>query len=283
MNSKYKAKNMDAKSYDKRKKRFRFQSALWFVFLALLTYYFSELMLFYVICGAYDVSRNSNLDLRLLNRYFFGNGTLTWALAPFNILMDFLTLPYINKKVYQLHDLPIDCQQEIKHILDVVKSENIVDVLAERVEKVKRGMIFFKWYGRNVENFITVPAFHEDYKYIKTIGVSVFNKKESTDEHFGPLRTTLRVLYNINDVNDRASYIKIRELENHWCDNKLFIFDDTLSHQSFNQTDGSRYCLFVDILRPSKCHFLLDFILKLLGTLLQKSKFIFYGSWVPLK
>jgi beta-hydroxylase len=144
-------------------------------------------------------------------------------------------------------------------------------------------MIFFKWYGRNIENSITVPAFHEDYKYIKTIGVSIFNKKESTAEHFGPLRVTLRVLYNINDVNDRASYIKVRELENHWCDNKLFIFDDTLAHQSLNQTDGLRYCLFVDILRPSRCNFLMTYILRLLEIILQKSKFIFYGSWVPLR
>ncbi len=274
---------MNAIFYDKRKKRFWMQSALWLVSLAMLTYYYSEAMLFYAICGVYDVSRNSNLDLRLLNRYFFGNGTLTWALAPFNIVMDLLTLPYINKKVYQLDDLPIDCQQEIKNILNVVKAENIVEELAERVEKVKRGIIFFKWYGKSVKNFMTIPAFHEEYKYIKTIGVSVFNKNESTAEHFGPLRVTLRMLYNINDVNERASYIKVGALENHWCDNKLFIFDDTLAHQSFNQTDSFRHCLFVDILRPSQCDFVMGYVLKLLEIILQKSKFIFYGSWIPLK
>lgn len=274
---------MDAKFYDNRKKQFWLLSALWFVFLALLAYYFSGLLLFYVLCGIYDVGRNSNLDRKIVYRYFFGNGTLTWALSPFNILMDLLTLPYINKKAYQLHDFPIDYQQEIQHLLDAVKSQDIVGELAERVEKVRRGMIFFKWYGTNIDNFITIPAFHQDYKYIKTIGVSIFNKKESTDEHFGPLRTTLRMLYNINDIHERASYIKLRHLENHWCDNKLFIFDDTLAHQSFNQTEGFRYCLFVDILRPSKCHFLMDFILKTLGAIMQKSKFIFYGSWMPLK
>ncbi|WP_024298878.1 aspartyl/asparaginyl beta-hydroxylase domain-containing protein [Methylomicrobium lacus] len=274
---------MDAKSYDRRKKRFWLQTAVWYVFLALMTYYFSEFMLFYLLCGIYDVSRNSNIDMRILQRYFLGNGVPTWALSPFNILMDLLTLPYINKKIYQLHDLPADCQQEIEHILAAAKSENLVDQLANRVENVKRGMLFFKWYGINLQNSVSVPAFHQDYKYIKTIGVSVFNKKESTDEHFGPLRATLRVLYNINDVKDSASYIKVRKRENHWCDNKLFIFDDTLSHQSFNQTDAPRYCLFVDIVRPSRCHSVLDKVVDLLGDILQKSKFIFYGSWVPLR
>ena len=274
---------MDTKSYDRRKKRFWLQSAIWYVVLILMAYYFPGLMLFYLLCGAYDVSRNSNIDLRILYRYFFGNGVPTWALSPFNVVMDILALPYINKKVYRLDDLPIDCQQEIKHILDTVKSENIVDQLASRVENVKRGMLFFKWYGINIDNSVSIPAFHQKYKYIKTIGVSIFNKKESTDEHFGPLRATLRVLYNINDIQDRASYIKLRKLENHWCDNKLFIFDDTLSHQSINQTEGLRYCLFVDIVRPNRCHFLLEAIVALLGDILQKSKFIFYGSWMPLR
>ena len=33
--------------------------------------------------------------------------------------------------------------------------------------------------------------------------------------------------------------------------NPLFIFDDTLIHQSFNEEDDLRYCAFIDIIRPS--------------------------------
>ncbi len=274
---------MNQEYFDKRKKKFLVQSCVWFIFLAGLTYFLPELMLFYIICGVYDVTRNSRIDGRMLYRYFFGNGVPTWALSPFNILMDVLTLPYINKKIYLLEDLPETCQAEIKQVLATVESENIVDELASRVEKIKRGMIFFKWYGKNIDNFYTVPTFHQDYQYIRTIGISVFNKKESTDEHYGPLRATLRVLYNINDIQSRDSYIKVREVENHWCDNKMFIFDDTLSHQSFNKTDETRYCLFVDIIRPSKCHFVMDLFVKLIATIMQKMNYIFYSSWVPLK
>jgi len=117
--------------------------------------------------------------------------------------------------------------------------------------------------------------------HIKTIGISVFNKRVRTREHFGPLRATLRLLYNINDVSDRESFIKVRSIENHWCDNKLFIFDDTLSHQSFNETDGIRYCLFVDILRPSRCNFVLEFFVRSIATVTEKIKFIFYNHWDP--
>ncbi len=275
---------MDKESFaEKRRKKFLVQSVIWYVFLILLTYFLPEVMLFYVLCGAYDVSRNNNIDGRMLYRYFFGNGVPTWALSPFNILMDIITLPYINKKIYQLQDLPEECQAEIKQLLAVVKSENVVAELASRAGKIRRSMIFFKWYGKNIENFYTVPDFHKEYKYIRTIGVSVFNRKESTDEHFGPLRTTLRVLYNINDITSPETYIKVRDVENHWCENKMFIFDDTLSHQSFNQTDEPRYCLFVDIVRPSKCHFVMDLWVQFVAVIMQKMNHIFYSSWVPLK
>jgi beta-hydroxylase len=265
------------------KRWFKWQRVGLYLLLALLTYYSPELMVFYIMCGIYDVSRNSRLDASLLSRYFLGNGLLTWVLAPVNILMDLFTLPFVNKKIYQLDDLPMDCQQEINKILEVIKSQNIVNELNDRVENINRGMIFFKWYGKNIDNFFTIPAFHEEYKFIKTIGISVFNKRVRTREHFGPLRATLRLLYNINDVSDRASYIKVGSIENHWCDNKLFIFDDTLSHQSFNETDGIRYCLFVDILRPSRCNYVLDFFVKSIATITDKIKFIFYNHWVPLK
>ena len=157
-------------------------------------------MLFYLVCGIYDVSHNSNLELSLLRRYFLGNGLLTWLLSPVNILMDLLTLPLVNKKIYQMHDLPIDCQQEIERILEVVKSQNILNELTDRVENVDRGMIFFKWYGKNIDNFIAVPAFHEEYKYIKTIGISVFNKRVRSREHFVPLRATLRLLWKTGSL-----------------------------------------------------------------------------------
>ncbi|NOQ64553.1 MAG: aspartyl/asparaginyl beta-hydroxylase domain-containing protein [Methyloprofundus sp.] len=275
---------MDKQEFEaKRKKKFLMQSTIWFAFLALVTYFLPEAILFYVLCGAYDVSRNSHIDGRMLYRYFFGNGVPTWALSPFNILMDILALPYINKKIYQLEDLPEDCQAEIQELLAAVEEEKIVDAISSRAKKIRRSMIFFQWYGKNIDNFLTVPAFHKKYKYVRTIGVSVFNKKESTDEHYGPLRTTIRVLYNINDIKSPDTYIKVRDVENHWNNSKMFIFDDTLSHQSFNQTDEARYCLFVDIVRPSKIHFVMDGFVKLVALIMQKMNHIFYSSWVPLK
>jgi beta-hydroxylase len=244
-----------------------------------LGYFLPKLTLFYALCGIYDVSRNPGLNGDVLRRYFLGNGTLLWLLSPFNILMDLLTLPHINKGVYRLEDLPAAYQEEVKLLIEVAQKENLVAQLEERSKEFPRTMIFFKWYGVNVDTFLNIAAFHQPWKYIQTIGVSVFNKKVSTSQHFGFLRATLRILYNLNDIDDRSAYITVGDKTNYWCENKLFIFDDTLMHQSFNETDKTRYCLFVDMIRPTLFPGLLVFAVSLIRALSRSVNFIFYQNW----
>jgi aspartyl/asparaginyl beta-hydroxylase (cupin superfamily) len=253
--------------------------ALPIVVFAPLIYFFPKLSLFYAVCGFYDVARNRALDGAVIRRYFLGNGILTWLLSPFNIVMDLLSLPYINKGVYQLADLPPAYQEEVKRLIDTAQRENLVRQLEERSKENPRTMIFFKWYGLNVDTFLNIPAFRQDWKYIRTIGVSIFNKKASTSKHFGPTRTTLRVLYNLNDMDDHSAYIVVGDTTSYWRENKLFIFDDTLMHQSFNETDKMRYCLFVDILRPTKFTTLMTAIVSVMRVLSRSFNFIFYSNW----
>ena len=178
--------------------------------LAPFAYFFPKIALFYAICGAYDVGRNQGLNFSTLRRYFIGNGFLTWVLSPFNTLLDLLSLPYINKGVYRLEDLPPAYQDEVKRLMQIAKEEDLVARLEERAKEFPRTMIFFRWYGVNVQTFLDVPALHQPWKYIQTIGVSVFNKKVSTSKHFGYMRASLRILYNLNDMNDHSAYIDSR-------------------------------------------------------------------------
>ena len=251
--------------------------------LAPLSYFFPKLMLFYFACGLYDCSRNTRWDLALFDRYFFGNGVTTWVLSPLNVLMDILALPYINKGVFKLTDLPKDCQDEIATVIDAAVKQDLVGQLQRTAEAHARSMFFFKWYDANVNTVIDVPAFHRDYKYIKTIGVSVFRKKESTSKHFGPLRATFRVLYNVNDMDDRSAYIVVGNTTNYWKENKLFIFDDTLQHQSVNDSDALRYCMFVDILRPTLVPWLTSRLLTGVRLGMAPVRAAFYQHWTFLK
>lgn len=251
--------------------------------LGLAGYFIPEIFAFFVCCGMLDVLRNQRRTWATLERYFTGNGIFTWLLSPFNLLMDLLALPYWNKGIYKITDLPKPYQEEINSVILEAMRCDLVGKLEAKMQDQKRGMIFFKWYGKNLEHSLDIPEFHRTYKYIRTIGVSVFNKKQSTSKHFGPLRVTLRVLYNINDMQDKNAYITVGNQTNHWQDSKLFIFDDTLQHKSCNETDAVRYCMFIDILRPSLFPRLTSAILTGIRFLIAPFNYIFYKHWSFIK
>jgi hypothetical protein len=250
---------------------------------ALLIWFFPRVLATYLILGALDVRRNRPLQGSTLERYFTGNGVLTWLLSPFNLAMDLLALPYSNKGVYQLEDLPPGHQDEIRTLIEATHRREVIKLLDSKLGDQKRGMIFFKWYGENIPVTVDVPEFHREYKYIRTIGVSIFNRKASTGLHFGPLRVSFRVLYNINPIDNPDVYIEVGGTKHRWRDSQLFIFDDTLEHQSINQSDNVRYCLFVDIVRPSGLPAVMSGVLAGIGMLLQPFKSVFYKNWTFLK
>jgi beta-hydroxylase len=246
-------------------------------------YLIPSLLAIYVGLGLLDFLRNKRRTLGTLDRYFAGNGFCTWLLSPFNLLMDVISLPYWNRGIYQLTDLPRPYQDEIKAMIEAARRSGLVSKLDGKMQGTKRAMIFFKWYGKNVPTSIDVPEFHRPYKYIRTIGVSIFNTKQSTAKHFGPLRVTLRLLYNLNDIASEDVYIKVGNRINYWRDNKLFIFDDTLQHQSCNQSDEVRYCMFVDILRPSLFPALMNAILACVRVVIARFNYAFYKRWAFIK
>lgn len=251
--------------------------------LALAVYFIPWVLATYVCCGLLDVLRNRRRTWGVLDRYFAGNGVVTWLLSPFNLIMDVLCLPYRNRGIYQLADLPDAYRAEVDAIVAAAYDRDVVGQLEAKGDQSKRGMMFFKWYGRNVAASVDVPEYHQSYRYIRTIGISVFNKRQSTSEHFGPLRVTLRLLYNINRIDSPDVYIQVGPHKHYWRDEKLFIFDDTLLHQSVNGSDGVRYCLFVDILRPTPFPRLTSAILSVIRVAVARVNHTFYRQWTFIK
>ncbi len=128
-----------------------------------------------------------------------------------------------------------------------------------------------------------IPELQKDFNYIKTVGVSVFNKSSSTGLHFGPFRTTIRVLYNLSQISSEDVFIQVGDTVNRWKDNPLFIFNDTLRHRSVNKSDELRFCMFVDILRPSYVNGLLSAIVSTTRIVFGKINFIFYKNWTFIR
>ena len=81
---------MDQEYFNKRKKKFLMQSAIWYVFLALLTYFLPKVMLFYVVCGLYDVTRNGIT----LGKKYVNNAKNTYQMADCIKNFFFLLLKY---------------------------------------------------------------------------------------------------------------------------------------------------------------------------------------------
>ena len=234
----------------------------------------------YVLAGLLDVLRNEKRDWYLIQRYFSGNGFTTWLVSPLNLLLDLLS--YRNRKIYRLEDFSGEARQELDRTLGFFRDNR--DAVIARIDRelgdAKRGMFLFRWYGQRYNR--EFEALNGDFKHIRTIAVSVFQGTERTNFHFGPLRLTLRVLYNLTPVKDAEVFIECGKTKHYWAENPLFIFDDTLMHRSVNDHDGRRYVVFMDIVRPSPVQPLLRALLIPISWAATAFKSIYYRRWTML-
>ncbi|MEO8668161.1 MAG: aspartyl/asparaginyl beta-hydroxylase domain-containing protein [Bauldia sp.] len=249
------------------------------VILALALYFLPIVGLLYLACGILDVSRHRNVSFLLLQRYFSGNGMLTWFLSPLNLLADLFS--HRNIVVYKLDDLPADHRSEIEACVGefVANGPAIKAHIARSLAENRRGMLTFKWFNAKQTVDLRVAGFEREYRYIKTIAVSVFNTRQQTSWHFGPLRLTFRVLYNLEPIDSRDVFIEVDDRTHYWVDDPLFIFDDTAFHRSVNDVDHVRYCLFMDIVRPNYAHAAFEVALRAASAITSSFKRLFYRNW----
>lgn len=210
-------------------------------------------------CGVLDISRHRKITYEMIEKYFMGNGIPTWFLSPINPMDDLFS--YWNKGQYALADLPEGHRAEIEACVRALvdNGDSLKAHIGKTIGANKRAMLTFKWYDAAQATEFKIPAFEKEYRYIKTIAVSVFNTRERTSRHFGPLPLTFRVLYNLEPIDSRDVYIEVDDKVHYWKDNPLFIFDDTMFHRSINDVDHIRYCLFMDIVRPNHAQGLFKF------------------------
>ena len=244
-------------------------------------YFIPVVTLIWLAAGLVDVTRNKRRDALLFERYFLGNGIPTWLLSPFNLLIDVLS--YRNKGVWNLPELPPEWQAELTEVLDVFRArrDEIIADIDKSFESGRRGMYVFTWYGKRSPT--NIAEFDRPFRYIRTIAVSVFSGKESTSFHYGPLRLTLRVLYNLTPVRHDGIFIECQGVKHYWHDDPLYIFDDTLMHRSVNEYDARRYCVFIDIMRPTPFPGVLSALIAFVSLAVEQFKSVFYKNWKMLR
>ena len=257
--------------------------ALWFAAHHTLLFFLS-LPLLWLFTGLLDVLRNRPLTFYLLQRYFGSQGGLiTWALSPLNLFLDAFAAP--NRKIYRLNDYPEAWRAEIEPVLatfDRRKAEIIsyIDNSGADREGKQRSMYLAKWYGTNTDG--RIEEFLQPFRYIKTIGVSTFGAGAMTRWHFGPLRMTYRILYNLEPCESRDCHIRSMGQQHFWQDDPFFSFDDTLLHKSVNLTDTDRHCAYIDIIRPTLWTPLYSGIVSMARLIFRDASPAFYRRWKML-
>ena len=237
------------------------------------------LLFFWIFCGVIDVLRHKTLSFKVIKQYFTGKVMLTWFLSPINLFTDLISPK--NLHTYSIDNLPNDLKLEILEIINFFDNNTVNITKRFQGADSSRTMLFYKWYDKNLDT--QFPEFNKKFKYIKTIGVSLFKQKTSTSRHFGPLRVSFRLLYNFNKARNPESYIEADGTINVWKDQSLFIFDDTLIHQSFSKEDGVRYCAFIDIIRPTYVYPIMNSLLIIVSFFMIKVRGIFYKNWQMIK
>ena len=235
--------------------------------------------LFFLVCGVIDVTRHKTINYELIEKYFMGAGIWTWLLSPFNLVADLLSPR--NPGVHKLEDMPAEHRREIETCVNafVANGGRIKAHVAKTMQQTKRCMLTFKWYNVSQDTELKIPEFEQEFRYIKTIAVSVFNMREVTSRHFGPMRWTFRVLYNLDPIDSRNVFIEVDHRVHYWKDNPLFIFDDTMFHQSINNEDHPRYCLFMDIIRPNYAQAVFNVAVHVTSIIAGSFKRMFYKNW----
>jgi len=230
-------------------------------------------------CGLIDVGRHRKITLTLIEEYFTGRGVLTWLLSPINLVTDLFALRIARP--IEVADLPAECRREIETCVAAFleNGERIKAAVQPHIAGDERVMQSFKWFNRKMPSEPRIAAFEQDFRYVKTIAVSTFAGRKRTSWHFGPQRLTLRVLRTLEPVESDQVFIGVDDHVHYWKTQPLFIFDDTMFHQSVNNIDVSRYCLFMDIVRPS--HFQAAFDAAITGMSLLAGSFrsLFYKNW----
>lgn len=242
--------------------------------LLIVGFVYPPIAMVYLATGVYEVLRHGRDLGAISHQFFLINGGLTWFLSPLNTLIDILSLPFVNKKIYKLADFPKAYQEEILQVTTGCPAEAIIAEVQRRSQADERTMMIYKWYGFN-NPAADCSLFQKKFKYILTIGVSTFAQQTKTSRHFGWLRAGVRVLYNIDPAPSDGAFIIVNGTRHTWCqDGPLFMFDDTVLHQSFNLTDMERHCLFIDVLRPSYVPVLFRNFVKLLGFIYTQLPFL---------
>ena len=88
---------------------------------------------------------------------------------------------------------------------------------------------------------------------MKTAFFSILLPGKHIPEHRGPYKGVVRYLLALKVPEPKEKCrIRVGDETRHWEEGKSMMFDDSFPHEAWNETDGVRVVLFLDIMRPMR-------------------------------
>lgn len=108
---------------------------------------------------------------------------------------------------------------------------------------------------------------------MKTAFFSILSPGKHIPDHRGPYNGVIRYHLGLK-VPEPAEQCRIRVADQyaHWEEGESLVFDDTYRHEVWNETDGERAILFVDVLRPLR--FPMNWVNRGVMRLIRRSSFV---------
>jgi beta-hydroxylase len=116
-----------------------------------------------------------------------------------------------------------------------------------------RWLVLF-WYRRDVpeiqERCPRTTELLRGIPSIQSAMFSVFQPGMHIPPHYGPFKGVLRYHLALVVPEGGRCGIRVGDEFHSWHEGRSLVFDDTLEHEAWNETDGVRVVLFVDFVRP---------------------------------
>lgn len=163
-----------------------------------------------------------------------------------------------------------ELEEILKHREDLPNFQDISPDQKHLAKEDKWKTFFFFAYGlkapANCERCPQTAKLLEAVAGAKTAFFSILSPRSHIPQHCGPYKGVIRYhLGLIVPKPESACRIRVGDTIAHWEEGKSMFFDDTFPHEVWNDTDGFRVVLFMDVLRP------LPFPVSLLNSLIIKS------------
>lgn len=148
-----------------------------------------------------------------------------------------------------------ELERVLEHHADLPHFQDISPDQQHLARDKKWKTFFFFAYGlRSDANLARCPRTAELITSIpgaKTAFFSILAPRSHIPEHCGPYKGVIRYhLGLIVPKPESACRIRVGNTTAHWEEGKSMFFDDTFPHEVWNETDGQRVVLFVDVMRP---------------------------------